>query len=94
LAAVSPSKMEVERLFSYFERALPKAGVNILLEKAGITFLLDADTIIISVGEASQNDLAGTLKDQIPEVYTIGDCQKTGNVLTTIQSAYNEAISI
>jgi hypothetical protein len=67
---------------------------GILLEKAGITFLLDADTTIISVGEASQNDLAGTLKDQIPEVYTIGDCQKTGNALTAIQSAYNEAIRI
>ena len=67
---------------------------GILLEKAGITFLLDADTTIISVGEASQNDLAGTLKDQISEVYTIGDCQKTGNALTAIQSAYNEAIRI
>ncbi|MCX5810447.1 MAG: FAD-dependent oxidoreductase [Proteobacteria bacterium] len=67
---------------------------GILLEKAGITFLLDADTVIISVGETLRDDLAGDLKDQIPEVYTIGDCHKIGNALTAIQSAYNKAIRI
>ncbi len=67
---------------------------GILLEKAGITFLLDADTIIISVGETLDNDLAETLKDQIREVYAIGDCHRIGNAMTAIQSAYNEAVRI
>ena len=67
---------------------------GILLEKAGITFLLDADTVIISVGETAGNDLAGALKDQIPEVRIIGDCHKVGNALTAIRSAYDEAIRI
>jgi 2,4-dienoyl-CoA reductase (NADPH2) len=69
-------------------------GRGILLEKAGITFLLDADTVIISVGETLQNDLAEVLKDQVREVYTVGDCHKVGNAMTAIKSAYDEAIRI
>jgi 2,4-dienoyl-CoA reductase (NADPH2) len=67
---------------------------GILLEKAGITFLLDADTVIISVGETLRNDLAEALKDQAREVYTVGDCHKVGNAMTAIKSAYDEAIRI
>lgn len=67
---------------------------GILLEKAGITFLLDADTVIISVGETLRNDLAEVLKDQVHEVYTVGDCHKVGNAMTAIKSAYDEAIRI
>jgi 2,4-dienoyl-CoA reductase (NADPH2) len=67
---------------------------GILLEKAGITFLLDADTVIISIGETLQNNLAEALKDQVREVYTVGDCHKVGNAMTAIKSAYDEAIRI
>jgi 2,4-dienoyl-CoA reductase (NADPH2) len=67
---------------------------GILLEKAGITFLLDADTVIISVGETLQNDLAEVLKDQVREVYTVGDCHKVGNAMTAIKSAYDVAAKI
>jgi len=69
-------------------------GSGILLEKAGITFLLDADTIIISVGETSRKDLPEALKDQILEVYTIGDCEKIGNAMKAIESAYDTAMKI
>lgn len=67
---------------------------GVLLEKAGVTFLLDADTVIISVGETLRNGLADALKDQIHEVYTVGDCHEIGNALTAIRSAYTEAMKI
>jgi 2,4-dienoyl-CoA reductase (NADPH2) len=67
---------------------------GILLEKAGITFLLDADTVIISVGETSRKELAEALKDQVPEIYTVGDCDKTGNAMKAIESAYDTAMKI
>jgi 2,4-dienoyl-CoA reductase-like NADH-dependent reductase (Old Yellow Enzyme family)/thioredoxin reductase len=67
---------------------------GILLEKGGITFLLDADTVIISVGETLGEDFAKVLKDQVQEVYTIGDCHKVGNAMTAIKSAYDVAIKI
>jgi hypothetical protein len=67
---------------------------GIVLEKAGITFLLDADTVVISVGERSRKDLSEALKDQIREVYAIGDCEKIGNAMKAIESAYDTAMKI
>ena len=67
---------------------------GMLLEKAGIIFLLDADTVIISVGETLGEDFAKVLKDQVREVYTVGDCHKVGNAMTAIKSAYDLAIRI
>lgn len=67
---------------------------DILLEKAGITLLLDTDTVVISVGERSRKDLSEALKEQIREVYTIGDCEKIGNAMKVIESAYDTAMKI
>jgi tRNA A37 methylthiotransferase MiaB len=47
----------------------------------------DADTVIISVGETMRKDLAQALKDQVPEVYTVGDCDQIGNAMKAIESA-------
>ena len=38
---------------------------GLVLEKAGITFLLDADTVIISVGAKQRKDLAELLKGEV-----------------------------
>lgn len=67
---------------------------GILLEKAGITFLLDADTVIISVGETSRKELAKVLKEQVREVHMVGDCDKVGNAMKAIESAYDTAMKI
>ena len=67
---------------------------GILLEKAGITFLLDADTVIISVGEKLRKEIAETLREKVREVYTVGDCDKIGNAMKAIESAYDVAVKI
>jgi 2,4-dienoyl-CoA reductase-like NADH-dependent reductase (Old Yellow Enzyme family)/thioredoxin reductase len=67
---------------------------GIILEKAGITFLLDADTILISVGATPRRDLSKSLKGKVPEIYWVGDCSKIGNALTAIASAYDVAMKI
>ena len=67
---------------------------GILLEKAGITFLLDADTVIISVGETLRKKLTEALKDQVRKVYMVGNCDKTGNAMKAIESAYDIAMKI
>jgi len=67
---------------------------GILLEKAGITFLLDADTVIVSVGETSRKELAEALKDQVREIYIVGDCDKIGNAMKAIESAFDTAMKI
>jgi hypothetical protein len=65
-----------------------------LLEKAGITFLLDADTVIISVGETPRRDFAKALEGRVAEVYTVGDGHQVGNAMKAIESAFDTAMKI
>lgn len=67
---------------------------GLVLEKAGITFLLDADTVIISVGAKQRNDLAESLKGEVAELHIVGDGQKIGNATTSIESAFDVAMKI
>jgi len=67
---------------------------GLMLEKGGITFLLDADTVIVSVGSIPKKDLLKSLEDKFAEVYTVGDCAKIGNAMKAIESAYEVAIKI
>ena len=67
---------------------------GLVIEKAGYTFLLDADTVIISVGARSRKGLAEALKGRVAELYTVGDCDKIGNAMKAIASAYDTAMKI
>jgi 2,4-dienoyl-CoA reductase (NADPH2) len=67
---------------------------GLVLEKVGITFLLDADTVIISVGAKQRKDLAESLKGEVAELHIVGDGQKIGNAMTSIESAHDVAMKI
>ncbi|MFC1580995.1 FAD-dependent oxidoreductase [Thermodesulfobacteriota bacterium] len=67
---------------------------GIVLEKTGIEFLLDADTVLISVGASPRRDLKKSLKGKVREIYSVGDCSKIGNAMTAIASAYDVAMKI
>jgi len=68
---------------------------GMLLEKAGYDFLLDADTVIVSVGARSlKKQLQEALEAKVKEVYAVGDCDKVGNAMSSIASAYDVAMKI
>jgi NADH dehydrogenase FAD-containing subunit len=67
---------------------------GLLIEKAGHSFLLDTDTVIISVGARSRKGLAGALEDKVNELYAVGDCDTIGNAMKAIESAYDTALRI
>ena len=67
---------------------------GLIIEKAGITFLLDADTVIISVGARSRKGLAEALEGKVGELYRVGDCDKVGNAMKAVESAYDTAMKI
>ncbi|MBW1997941.1 MAG: FAD-dependent oxidoreductase [Deltaproteobacteria bacterium] len=68
---------------------------GMLLEKAGYDFLLDADTVIVSVGARSlKKQLEDALQGKVKEVYPVGDCDKVGNAMSSIASAYDVAMEI
>lgn len=67
---------------------------GLVLEKAGVTFLLDADTVIVSVGGRPRRGLGKALEKKVAEVYSIGDGDKVGNAMKAIESAYDTAMKI
>jgi 2,4-dienoyl-CoA reductase-like NADH-dependent reductase (Old Yellow Enzyme family)/thioredoxin reductase len=67
---------------------------GLLVEKAGIEFLVDADTIVISVGERSRRGLLNALKGKVNELYAVGDGAVIGNAMTAIKSGYEVAMKI
>lgn len=64
------------------------------LEKCSTNFLLDADTIIISVGDRSRKDLVKALEGKVPELYAVGDGQKVGNAMKAIASGFDVAMKL
>ena len=67
---------------------------GLILEKAGVSFLLDADTIIVSVGARSRKSLSKALDEKVEEIYRVGDCDKIGNAMKAVESAYDIAMKI
>jgi 2,4-dienoyl-CoA reductase-like NADH-dependent reductase (Old Yellow Enzyme family)/thioredoxin reductase len=67
---------------------------GILLEKAGITFLLDADTVIVSVGANPRRGLVKSLEGKVAKVYPVGDGHQIGNAMKAIESAFDIAMKI
>jgi len=73
-------------------KEIKKDGV--MIEKAGIEFLLDADNVVISVGERSDRTLAKALEGKVAELYKVGDGAVVGNAMKAIESAYKVAVKI
>lgn len=67
---------------------------GVMINKAGVEFLLDADTVVVSVGERSEKTLAKALEGKVNELYQIGDGAKVGNAMKAIESAFKLALTI
>ncbi len=71
---------------------IDKEGVT--LQKAGVSFLLDADTIITSVASKPRRRLAKELTGKVGELFAIGDCNKIGNAMKAVEDARRVAMEI
>ncbi len=90
----------MKRFYRANVRVCPNAKIKevtdrgLILEKAGYEFLLDADTVIVSVGARPRKKLEKALEGKVSEVYRVGDCDKIGNAMKSIESAYDTAMKI
>ena len=60
----------------------------------GTEKMLEADTVILSIGYRPLPSLKDSLKDSGIPVYEIGDGDKVGNVMTCIAQAYETAVNL
>lgn len=51
--------------------------------------LVSVDTVVLSLGVASENKLYNSLKDKFKNVYVIGDAKKQGRIADATSQAYN-----
>lgn len=55
---------------------------------------LEADTVIGATTEKPNDELKEKIEGIVPEVYTVGDCQRTGDMLTAIANAFAIGLNI
>ena len=78
----------IKQLLSTEIKSITDEGV--IVEKEGESYPISADTVVLSAGLKPNNDLFNALKDQIPQIYSIGDCAKsqTRRILEAIHDGY------
>ena len=55
---------------------------------------VNADSVILCVGYRSENGLYEELKDQVDQIYQIGDANKVANIMYAIWDAYEVASTL
>lgn len=64
----------------------------VVVDKTGKRSTIKADATVLAVGMKPNDDgLAAALQSKIPEVYSIGDCVKTGKVIDAIWAGFRTA---
>jgi len=51
-------------------------GVLVTDKKSGEKHLVEGDTVVLALGSKSVSYLSDSLKDNVPELYTVGDCNE------------------
>jgi 2,4-dienoyl-CoA reductase-like NADH-dependent reductase (Old Yellow Enzyme family)/thioredoxin reductase len=82
----------VQNMTNVSYEEISKEGLVVLLN--GERKLLKADTIVIAAGLESNNNLYSILKNEIEELYLIGDAIKTRTVLEAVQEATKLTVGI
>ena len=63
-------------------------------DKDGNEVFIEADTIVVAVGQRALRETAGSLRDCAPEVYEIGDCVKPAQVTQAVFRGHFAALDI
>jgi 2-enoate reductase len=66
----------------------------VIADNDGKNIIIDADTVVLAVGFKPDRELFETLKNKLPEVYAIGDCVETREVMSAVWDGFNAARSI
>jgi 2,4-dienoyl-CoA reductase-like NADH-dependent reductase (Old Yellow Enzyme family)/NADPH-dependent 2,4-dienoyl-CoA reductase/sulfur reductase-like enzyme len=57
-------------------QAITDKGVSFIDKKSGEKQLVEGDTVVLALGSKSVSYLLDDLKDNVPELYTVGDCNE------------------
>ena len=63
----------------------------VITEKNEAKSLLEADTVVLAVGQKPNEVLLESLKEKVPEIYAIGDCVEPRKLLNAIWEGFRTA---
>lgn len=69
-------------------RAMRITEQGVVVDMAGREELLEADTVVLAVGAGAQNELCEKVKEELPEVYMVGDAVAPRKALDAIYQGY------
>ena len=61
---------------------------GVIIEKNNQTSFIQADNVLLAVGQKSKKDLAYSFCNIVPATYIVGDCDRVGKVLEATNKAY------
>jgi 2,4-dienoyl-CoA reductase-like NADH-dependent reductase (Old Yellow Enzyme family)/thioredoxin reductase len=67
-------------------------GKATFTDREGITWQLDADTVVVSGGLAPRSDVAAKFDNLAPKVYKVGDCIKVGRIWDAFHTAWRAVL--
>ena len=59
-------------------------ATGVIVSRLGQKQFIEADTILLALGAKPDTELAGTLRNQVPELYSVGDCLEARKILDAI----------
>jgi 2,4-dienoyl-CoA reductase-like NADH-dependent reductase (Old Yellow Enzyme family)/thioredoxin reductase len=67
---------------------------GVTIEKDGAQHFIEADTVVIALGETPNDKLYGKLFVKVPELYMVGDCIKSRGMMEAISEGAYTALKI
>jgi 2,4-dienoyl-CoA reductase-like NADH-dependent reductase (Old Yellow Enzyme family)/thioredoxin reductase len=67
---------------------------SVIIERNGIENVIEADAAVIAVGVKPENRLESKLKDIIPKLLCIGDCEKPGNIMDAVYGGFKIGLQV
>lgn len=85
---------KVTMLTEHEVKKVTDKGVLVVDTKKGDDRLVEADWVILAMGNQPNNRLTEALKAKIPQVYTVGDCKEARTILAAVYEGACAAVQI
>lgn len=85
-AAMKAVEKNINVHLNTFCKEITENGVYV--EKDGEKNFIEADTVMIAVGQSPKKDESFSFYDITPQTYVVGDCDRVGKVLEATNNAY------
>ncbi len=67
---------------------------GVIMERNGAEETIKVDAIVIAVGVKAEDKLENKLRDVVPKLFCIGDCQRPGNIMDAVHEGFKIGLQV